>query len=230
GKEYATVPTFLKGGFNGGTTGSSALSNRSAIFASTGGSFAHSARSWVAGSGANSHARGSRSAVLNSLESETSSGRYVQTIVNSRGVKTQDNYVVARGYGTDGAKYENTKFQIKGTTGTVKAKGTITAGDDFGDYAEYFESQSGQEIPNSYLVTLDGRDVRKANSNDSTMSVISATAGAIVADAMFHHKAKLLKDACGVTLTEIKTNAWQDDERNKCSEEVAVPIPNPEWE
>src|SRR5699024_9392872 len=119
GKEYATVPTFLKGGFNGGTTGSSALSNRSAIFASTGGSFAHSARSWVAGSGANSHARGSRSAVLNSLESETSSGRYVQTIVNSRGVKTEDNYVFAMGYGTDGAKYENTKFQIKGTSGTV---------------------------------------------------------------------------------------------------------------
>src|SRR5699024_3202114 len=82
GKEYATVPTFLKGGFNGGTTGSSPLSSRSAIFASTGGSFAHSARSWVAGSGANSHAWGSRSAVLNSLESETSSGRYVQTIVN----------------------------------------------------------------------------------------------------------------------------------------------------
>src|SRR5699024_1073852 len=172
GKEYATVPTFLKGGFNGGTTGSSALSNRSAIFASTGGSFAHSARSWVAGSGANSHAWGSRSAVLNSLESETSSGRYVQTILNSRGVKTEDNY-------------ENTKLQIKCTNRTVKAKGTITAGNDFGDYAEYFESQSGEEIPNGYLVTLDGRYVRKANSNDIPIGVISGTAGVILGDAMF---------------------------------------------
>ncbi|WP_436964291.1 peptidase G2 autoproteolytic cleavage domain-containing protein [Staphylococcus xylosus] len=230
GNEYATVPTFLKGGFNGGTTGSSALSNRSAIFASTGGSFAHSARSWVAGSGANSHAWGSRSAVLNSLESETSSGRYVQTIVNSRGVKTEDNYVFAMGYGTDGAKYENTKFQIKGTTGTVKAKGTITAGNDFGDYAEYFESQSGQEIPNGYLVTLDGRYIRKANSNDIPIGVISGTAGVILGDAMFHHKDKFLKDEFGVTLTQIKTNEWQDDEGNKYSEEEEVPIPNPEWQ
>lgn len=229
-KAYKVVPTVVKGGFSGGATGSGAIAQRSAVIASTGNSFAYSDRSWLAGVGAGSKAYGSRSSVMNSLESETTQGYYAQTIVNSRGVKTEDNYMFAMGYGTDGAKYENTRFQVKGTSGTVKAKGTITAGNDFGDYAEYFESQSGQEIPNGYLVTLDGRYVRKANSNDVPIGVISGTAGVILGDAMFHHKDKFLKDEFGVTLTQTETKEWQDDEGNWYSEEVEVPIPNPEWE
>lgn len=229
-KAYRVVPTAVKGGFSGGSTGSAAISQRSAVIASTGGSFANSDRSWLAGVGAGSKVYGSRSSVMNSLESETSQGYYAQTIVNSRGVKTKDNYMFAMGYGTDGAKYENTKFQVKGTSGTVKAKGTITAGNDFGDYAEYFESQSGQEIPNGYLVTLDGRYIRKANSNDVPIGVISGTAGVILGDAMFHHKDKFLKDEFGVTLTQTETKEWQDDEGNWYSEEVEVPISNPDWE
>ena len=230
GNEYATVPTFLKGGFNGGTTGSSALSNRSAIFASTGGSFAHSARSWVAGSGANSHAWGSRSAVLNSLESETTNGNHTQTILNSRGMKVDKNYTVAMGYGTDGPSTENTGIEFRPISGNAYFKGKITSGNSTGDYAEYFESQSGQEIPNGYLVTLDGRYVRKANSNDTPIGVISGTAGVILGDQMFHHKDKFLKDEFGVTLTEWTTKEWQDDEGNTYSEEVELPIPNPDWE
>lgn len=229
-KAYRVVPTAVKGGFSGGSTGSAAIAQRSAVIASTGGSFANSDRSWLAGVGAGSKAYGSRSSVMNSLESETSQGYYAQTIVNSRGVKTKDNYMFAMGYGTDGAKYENTKFQVKGTSGTVKAKGTITAGNDFGDYAEYFESQSGQEIPNGYLVALDGRYIRKANSNDVPIGVISGTAGVILGDAMFHHKDKFLKDEFGVTLTQTETKEWQDDEGNWYSEEVEVPISNPDWE
>lgn len=229
-KAYKIVPTVVKGGFSGASTGAGAIAQRSAVIASTGNSYAYSDRSWLAGVGAGSKAYGSRSSVMNSLESETSSGRYAQTIVNSRGVKTEDNYMFAMGYGTDGAKYENTRFQIKGTSGTVKAKGTITAGNDFGDYAEYFESQSGQEIPNGYMVTLDGRYIRKANSNDVPIGVISGTAGVILGDAMFHHKDKFLKDEFGVTLTQTETKEWQDDEGNWYSEEVEVPIPNPEWE
>ena len=229
-KAYKVVPTVTKGGFSGGSTGSGAIAPRSAVIASTGNSYAYSDRSWLAGVGAGSKAYGSRSSVMNSLESETSTGQYAQTIVNSRGVKTEDNYMFAMGYGTDGAKYENTKFQVKGTTGTVKAKGTITAGNDFGDYAEYFESQSGQEIPNGYLVTLDGRYIRKANSNDTPIGVISGTAGIILGDAMFYHKDKFLKDEFGVTLTQTELKEWQDDEGNNYSEEVEVPIPNPDWE
>src|SRR5699024_7645417 len=86
------------------------------------------------------------------------------------------------------------------------------------------------EIPNGYLVTLDGRYIRKANSNDVPIGVISGTAGVILGDAMFHHKDKFLKDEFGVTLTKIETNEWQDDEGNKYSEEEEVPIPNPEWQ
>ena len=229
GNEYATVPTFLKGGFNGGTTGSSALSNRSAIFASTGGSFAHSARSWVAGSGANSHAWGSRSAVLNSLESETTNGNHTQTILNSRGMKVDKNYTVAMGYGTDGPSTENTGIEFRPISGNAYFKGKITSGNSTGDYAEYFESQSGQEIPNGYLVTLDGRYVRKANSNDTPIGVISGTAGVILGDQMFHHKEKFLKDEFGVVQTEWTTKEWQDDDGNVYSEEVELPIPNPNW-
>ncbi|MDV3051848.1 peptidase G2 autoproteolytic cleavage domain-containing protein [Staphylococcus ureilyticus] len=229
GNPYATVPTFLKGGFNGGTTGSSALSNRSAIFASTGGSFAHSARSWVAGSGANSHAWGSRSAVLNSLESETTNGNHTQTILNSRGMKVDKNYTVAMGYGTNGPSTENTGIEFRPISGNAYFKGRITSGNSTGDYAEYFESQSGQEIPNGYLVTLDGRYVRKANSNDTPIGVISGTAGVILGDQMFHHKEKFLKDEFGVTQTEWTTKEWQDDEGKWYSEEVELPIPNPDW-
>lgn len=229
GNPYSTVPTFLKGGFNGGTTGSSALSNRSAIFASTGGSFAHSARSWVAGSGANSHAWGSRSAVLNSLESETTNGNHTQTILNSRGMKVDKNYAVAMGYGTDGPSTENTSIEFRPISGNAYFKGKITSGNSTGDYAEYFESQSGQEIPNGYLVTLDGRYVRKANSNDIPIGVVSGTAGVILGDQMFHHKEKFLKDEFGVTQTEWATKEWQDDEGKWYSEEVELPIPNPDW-
>lgn len=228
-KAYKVVPTVVKGGFSGGSTGSGAIAERSAVIASTGNSYAYSDRSWLAGVGAGSKAYGSRSAVLNSLESETSLGRYCQTIVNSRGVKTEDNYMFAMGYGTDGAKYENTTFQVKGTSGSVKSKGTITAGQNFGDYAEYFESQSGQEIPNGYMVTLDGRYIRKANSNDTPIGIISGTAGVVLGDQMFHHKDKFLKDEFGVTLTEWVTKEWQDDEGNTYSEEVEVEIPNPDY-
>lgn len=226
---YKTVPTVTKGGFSGGSTGSAAVATRSAVLASTGNSYAMSDRSWVAGSGAGSKAYGSRSSVLNSLETETSSGKYCQTAVNSRGLKIDENYIFAMGYGTDGARKENTTFTIKGTTGNVKTKGTVSSGQNFGDYAEYFESQSGQAIPNGTIVTLDGRFIRKAQINDKPIGVISGTAGVILGDQMFHHKDKFLKDEFGVTLTEWQTKEWQDDEGNTYSEEVEVPIPNPDY-
>ena len=228
-KAYRVVPTAVKGGFSGGSTGAAAVAERSSVIASTGGSYAHSDRSWLAGVGAGSHAHGSRSSVMNSLESETLPGAYCQTIVNSRGVKSPGNYHFLLGYGTDGAKYENTTIDMSTISGNIKTKGTVSSGQNFGDYAEYFESQSGQEIKNGYIVTLDGRYIRKANSNDTPIGVISGTAGVILGDQMFHHKDKFLKDEFGVTQTELQTKEWQDDEGNWYSEEVDVPIPNPEY-
>ena len=228
-KPYKVVPTVVKGGFSGGSTGAGAIAERSAVIASTGNSYAYSDRSWLAGVGAGSKAYGSRSSVMNSLESETLQGAYCQTIVNSRGVKSRGNYAFLLGYGTDGARYENTTIDMSSTSGNIKTKGTVSSGQNFGDYAEYFESQSGQEIPNGYIVTLDGRYIRKANSNDTPIGVISGTAGVILGDQMFHHKNKFLKDEFGVTQTELQTKEWQDDEGNWYSEEVEVPIPNPEY-
>ena len=178
----------------------------------------------------NSKAYGSRSAVINSLESETSQGNHTQTILNSRGMKTDKNYTVAMGYGTDGPSTENTGIEFRPISGNAYFKGKITSGNSTGDYAEYFESQSGQEIPNGYMVTLDGRYIRKANSNDTPIGVISGTAGVILGDQMFHHKEKFLKDEFGVVQTEWTTKEWQDDEGNWYSEEVELPIPNPDWE
>ena len=229
GKEYSTVPTVTKGGFSGATSGGGALANRSAVLASSGGSFAHSDRSSVIGSGMSSQARGSRSSVINSLESETSFGKYCQTIINSRGVKVDENYIFAMGYGVDGARTENIRFQVKGTTGNLKTAGTVSSGQNFGDYAEYFESQSGQSIPNGTIVTLDGRYIRKAQVNDKPIGIISGTAGVILGDQMFHHKDKFLKDEFGVTLTEKELKEWQDDEGNWYSEEIETPIPNPDY-
>lgn len=228
-KAYKAVPTVVKGGFSGGSTGSGAVAERSAVIASTGNSFAYNDRSWLAGAGMNSKAYGSRSAVINSLESETSQGNHTQTILNSRGMKTDKNYTVAMGYGTDGPSAENTSIEFRPISGNAYFKGKITSGNSTGDYAEYFESQSGQEIPNGYMVTLDGRYIRKANSNDTPIGVISGTAGVILGDQMFHHKEKFLKDEFGVVQTEWTTKEWQDDEGNTYSEEVELPIPNPDW-
>ncbi|QQS86533.1 peptidase G2 (plasmid) [Staphylococcus carnosus] len=228
-KAYKVVPTVVKGGFSGGSTGSGAVAERSAVIASTGNSFAYNDRSWLAGVGMNSKAYGSRSAVINSLESETSQGNHTQTILNSRGMKTDKNYTVAMGYGTDGPSTENTGIEFRPISGNAYFKGKITSGNSTGDYAEYFESQSGQEIPNGYMVTLDGRYIRKANSNDTPIGVISGTAGVILGDQMFHHKEKFLKDEFGVVQTEWTTKEWQDDEGNTYSEEVELPIPNPDW-
>ncbi|MEB5758272.1 peptidase G2 [Mammaliicoccus sciuri] len=229
GKLYKIMPTAVKGGLSAGTTGGGAIAQRSAAIASTGGSYAHSDRSWIAGVGAGSQAYGSRSAVINSLESETLPDAYCQTIVNSRGVKSRGVYAFLMGYGTDGPRYENTTIDMSSTSGNIQTKGTVSSGQNFGDYAEYFESQSGQAIPNGTIVTLDGRYIRKAQVNDKPIGIISGTAGVILGDQMFHHKDKFLKDEFGVTLTEWQTKEWQDDEGNTYSEEVEVPIPNPDY-
>ena len=88
------------------------------------------------------------------------------------------------------------------TSGNIRTKGTVQSGQNFGDYAEYFESQSGQPIPTGTIVTLDGRYVRKAQTNDIPLGVVSGTAGVVLGDQMFHHKDKYLKDEFGVTLTQ----------------------------
>ncbi|MDU7042273.1 MAG: peptidase G2 autoproteolytic cleavage domain-containing protein [Actinomyces sp.] len=230
GRNYSKVPTVVKGGFSGASTGGGALAETSALIASTGGSYAHSNRSWVAGSGMNSHAYGSRSSVLNSLESETIPGSYCQTIVNSRGVKSPGNYHFLLGYGTNGARTSNIKIDMSSTSGNIKTAGQVTTSNNFADYAEYFESQSGGAIRNGTIVTLEGRYIRKCQENDVPLGVVSGTAGIILGDQTFHHKDRYERDEFGVILTEEQLKTWTDDSGNEYSEYVEVPIERPDYE
>ena len=84
-----------------------------------------------------------RSGIMNSLESMTNPSNYVQTIVNSRGVKSLGNYHFQMGYNADGTPKESaTTIDMVSTSGNIRTKGTVQSGQNFGDYAEYFESQS----------------------------------------------------------------------------------------
>ena len=230
-KFYREIPSVLHGGFIGGATGSGALSPRSAVMASSGNTFAYSDRSWAMGSGAENHVRGSRTGIVNSLRSETYSDGVAQMIVNSHRVKSPGSHLLVGGWGGSGsASTENVKFTINSYNGNANFAGKVQSGQNFGDYAEYFESQSGQEIPNGYIVTLDGRYIRKANGKDKPIGVISGTAGVILGDQMFHHKDKYLKDEFGVRLTEEMETEIVKDNGEVIKEMREIPILNPEWE
>lgn len=230
GKDYKIVPTAVKGGFSGGSTGSAAIAERSAVIASTGGSFANNDRSFVIGSGAGSVANGSRSGVISSLSSVIEPGGHTRMIINSKNMKNSENYHIKAGYGTDGPSESNTKLDISTFTGTIKTAGQVKSGQSFGDYAEYFESQSGMAIPSGTIVTLDGRFVRKAQINDTPVGVISETAGVILGDQMFHHKDKYLKNDFGGVITESVEKEWQDDDGNWYSDTVEMPVKNPDFD
>ena len=230
-KIYKTPPTFTRGGFVGGATGSGAMSNRSAVIASSGNTFAYSDRSWAIGSGAENTVKGSRTGIANSLRSETNPDGVAQMIVNSHRVKSPGSHLLVGGWGGSGkASTENVKFTINSYNGNANFAGKVQSGQNFGDYAEYFESQSGQEIKNGYIVTLDGRYIRKANSNDVPIGVISGTAGVILGDQMFHHKDKYLKDDFGVRLTEEIETEIVKDNGEVIKETREVPVMNPDWE
>lgn len=229
-KIYKTPPTFTRGGFVGGSTGSGAMSNRSAVIASSGNTFAYSNRSWAIGSGAENTVKGSRTGIVNSLRSETDPDGVAQVVMNSHRVKSPGSHTLSGGWGASGsASVSNVKYSLNSYNGNIKSVGTIQAGQNFGDYAEYFESQSGQGIPNGTIVTLDGRYIRKANSIDKPIGVISGTAGIVLGDQMFHHKDRYLKDEFGVVLTEeIETEIVKDD--GEIVKGVRdVPIINDEW-
>lgn len=238
GHLYSVVPHVSKGGASIGSTGSAAIAEASAVIASTGNSYANNARSYVIGSGAGSIANGSRSSVANSLNSKTGEGGHTQMITNSKNVYNNMNYHWVGGYGEDNKdpkvptvpSLANIKVDLSMFTGNARFAGQVQSGQNFGDYAEYYESQSGQEIPLGTMVTLDGRFIRKAQNNDIPLGVISGTAGVVLGDQMFHHKDKFLKNEFGVTVTEKVKKEWQDDSGHWYSEIVDMPVKNPDFD
>lgn len=230
-KLYKVPPTFTRGGFLGGSTGSGAMSPRSAVLASSGNTFAHSDRSWAIGSGAENTVIGSRTGIMNSLRSATDPNGVAQLIVNSHRVKSPGSHLIVGGWGAEGnASESNVKFTINSYNGNINSVGTIKSGQTFGDYAEYFESQSGQSIPNGTIVTLDGRYIRKAQVNDRPIGVISGTAGVVLGDQLFHHKDRFVKDEFGVVVTEKQEVEIVKDTGEVVKEIRDVPLVNPEYD
>lgn len=226
---YSVAPTVLKGGLSAGSTGSAAISDGSAVIASTGGSKAYSARSFVLSSGSNSKAYGSRSGVINSLNSETSKSNHTQLILNSNRVKSPGNYHVVAGYGASGnASTSNIKFDLSTYSGNLTLAGKLTQ--NSADIAELYESQSGESIPLGTIVTLDEGKIRKAQPNEPILGVISGTAALVANDKSYHHKDRFIIDEYGVTVTEHKQVEFTDDEGNTHYEWRDIPIENPDYD
>lgn len=229
GEKYDVVPTVHKGGASIASTGSAGVANASAVIASTGGSKAYSNRSFVLGSGANSKSYGSRSGIINSLNSETDKSGHTQLILNSNRVKSPGNYHVVAGYGSSGnASTSNIKFDLSTYSGNMTLAGKLTQ--DNADIAEYYESQSGYEIPLGTIVTLDNGKIRKTQPDEPILGVISGTAALIANDKSYHHKDRFLKNEYGVTITEKKELEFIDDEGNVSYETRDVPVENPDYD
>lgn len=228
---YDTPPTVLKGGLSAASTGGGAVDRRAALIASTGESFAYDKNSFVLGSNVKSKAYGTRSGVINSSSSETLKDGFAQTIFNSRSVKSLGNYHFQMGYGdTNTPSTSNTKVDISGYSGNIKTAGSIKSGQDIGDLAEFFETANGRKIENGFIVTLNGRYIRKAQLGDEPLGVVSATAGLVMGDQMFYHKGKYLKDEFGVTLTEMGEDIYINDDGEEITQIIEKPILNKDYD
>lgn len=232
GDNYETPPTIMKGGFTGGSSSGGALTVSSANLASSGASFANSYNSFVLGSNIGSQAYGTRSGIINSSSSETLQDNYAQTIINSRSVKSLGNYHFQTGYGEEETpKTSNTTIDMNTFSGDIDVAGHLKSGQDIGDIAEYFESESGKSIQNGTIVTNNGRYIRPAEKNEQPLGVISAKPGILMGDTTFHYKDKYLKDEFGVYLTEIVDKTFTDEQTGeKYSQEVEQRIINPEFD
>lgn len=232
GDNYETSPTIMKGGFSGGSSSGGAIKDSSAVLASSGGSYANDYNSFLLAANVGSQAYGTRSGIINSSSSETLKDGYAQTILNSRSVKSLGNYHIQTGYGEeDTPKTSNTKIDMNTFSGDIDVAGHVKSGQDIGDIAEYFESESGKSIPNGTIVTNNGRYIRPAEKNEQPLGVISAKPGILMGDTTFHYKDKYLKDEFGVYLTEIVDKTFTDEQTGEeYSQEVEQRIINPAFD
>ncbi|MFS4466032.1 peptidase G2 autoproteolytic cleavage domain-containing protein [Staphylococcus haemolyticus] len=229
GEKYSVVPTVWKGGFSAASTGSAAISEQSAVIASTGGTKAYSPRSFAVGSGQNSKAYGSRSGVISSLSSETDKDSHTQIVFGSRNVKSPGSYHTVAGYSDKGGpSTSNIKVDLNTLSGDLKLAGKLTQNN--ADIAELFESQNGQAIDLGTIVTLDGDKIRKAQPNERILGVISGTAALVANDKTYHHKDRYLQNEYGMTLTKRVQKEFTDDNGNSIFEWRDEPIENPDYD
>ncbi|MDN6631463.1 MAG: peptidase G2, partial [Staphylococcus equorum] len=230
GDKYDVPPTVINGGFRGGSSSGGAIKDSSVLLASSGGSYANDNNSFVLGSNIGSQSYGTRSGIINSASSETLKDSYAQTIMNSRSVKSLGNYHIQMGYGdTEEARTSNTKIDMNTFGGDISVVGSLKSSQDIGDIGEYFESEDGNEIENGFIVSMNGRYIRKAQKGDKPIGVVSGTAGLVMGDQLFHHKSKFKKDKFGVTLTKLVENKFVDDDGVEHVELMDQPIINDDY-
>ncbi|MDA1478271.1 peptidase G2 autoproteolytic cleavage domain-containing protein [Bacillus changyiensis] len=202
GERYSFVPNNIKGGFRAASSSGSPLSDTSAIIGSTGGGKAKGDANVLIGTRGGSTTEGSRSVVMGSNNSHVKGKDLVSAMVlGSVNVINDKSYTTVWGFGSEPST-ANKRVEVNAETGSVRGTGAVQSVSDLKDLAEYFESKDGNKIESSYLVTLDGDKIRKAQKGDKILGVISETAGIIMGGAAFYWNDRYLRNEFGGLIYE----------------------------
>ncbi|MBU8637705.1 peptidase G2 [Bacillus pumilus] len=217
------IPTRLKGGLVAGSTSGHALSDSSAVIAATGSCKTKGPANSVLASRAGSSTEGSRQAVIASNNSHTKGNGYARTILSSHNVKQSKSYTVSGGY-------NDLKWEISSKSGNITSAGQVRGGSSLSDYAEYFESANGHEIPTGTIVTLKGEKIMPAQSGDYLLGVVSNTAAVVLGESSFDWQGRYLRDRFGALINQKVEVAHYDEEGNESFEVLDLPMENPAYD
>ena len=155
-----------------------------------------------------------------------------QTIIGTSNANTYANFVVA--IGRDGNQFNALTIDDAGNAtfaGTVSPSGA--------DYAEYFEWADGNtesEDRIGYLVALDGNKIKKANTTDEILGIISGSQSVAGDSAEMNWCNKYLKDEFDRIIYDEKTvhhdaiyNKDNVKVRDEYDETVRIPKLNPDY-
>ncbi|MEH7651790.1 peptidase G2 autoproteolytic cleavage domain-containing protein [Bacillus safensis] len=222
-KSHSKVPTRLKGGMVAGSTSGHALSDSSAVIAATGSCVANGPANSVIASRAGSSTEGSRQAVIASNASRTKGDGFSRVVIASQGITSVQNYTVSGGY-------NDPKWKISSMSGDITSAGQVRGGSSLSDYAEYFESSSGESISVGTVVTLDGTKILPAQPGDYLLGVVSSTAGIVLGEASFGWQGRYLRDRFGGLITQKTSVVHTDEEGEEFVEIVDLPVENPNYD
>ncbi|AEB22942.1 MULTISPECIES: peptidase G2 autoproteolytic cleavage domain-containing protein [Bacillus amyloliquefaciens group] len=154
-----------------------------------------------------SHVTGTNGFVVGSVRGQAAGGSQSGVIGSYNTINPQANSTVW-GWGAGSTPSSaNRKIELHAKEGTIKASGGVTGSSTFSDYAEYFESLSGEKIPTGTLVTLEGDKIRPAEKGDLMLGVISETAGVILGESSFHWSGRYVKNEFGGYVYEEQKDA-----------------------
>lgn len=221
-RTFSQVPTRIKGGFVAGSTSGAARSTSSAIIGTTGSCEAHGSANVVIGSREGSSTEGSRQAVIASNNSHTKGDGFSRVVLASQGVTSVQNYTVAGGY-------NDTKWQISSMSGDITSAGQVRGGSSLSDYAEYFESATGESISVGTVVTLNGSKIVPAQQDDYLLGVVSSTAGIVLGESSFDWQGRYLRDRFGGVITQKTSVIHVESDGKESVEIVDLPVENPDY-